>query len=64
LRGFLKAPITGTYKFYLSSDDEAEFFIQTTPLSTSKPTVAGAYCYCNPYRNYWYEYLNNPTYTI
>ena len=59
-RAFLKAPFTGKYNFFLVADDQAEFFIQTTNFSTTRPTKAAAKSNWNPYRNYWYEYLDAP----
>lgn len=34
-RGFFKAPRTGDYTFYLSADDVAKVFLNTTPNDTT-----------------------------
>jgi hypothetical protein len=34
MRGFFKAPRTGNYKFWLSADDTAVVYLNTTPKST------------------------------
>ncbi|CAD8161606.1 unnamed protein product [Paramecium octaurelia] len=61
-RGFLKAPFTGVYRFYLSSDNCAQFYIQKTetqqPIRPDNPIAASNW---NPYRNYWFETLSYPS---
>ncbi|CAD8178892.1 unnamed protein product [Paramecium pentaurelia] len=58
-RGFLKAPFTGVYRFYISSDNCAQFYIQKTeifkPIRPDNPIAASNW---NPYRNYWFESLS------
>lgn len=40
LRGYLEAPVTGNYIFYLSADDSAEFFLSTDHVPANQRLVA------------------------
>lgn len=40
LRGYLEAPVTGDYTFYLSADDSAEFYLSTDHRAENKALLA------------------------
>ena len=39
-KGLFKAPVTGDYKFFISGDDDSEFYFDTTPFNTSVDTYS------------------------
>ena len=41
LRGYLEAPVTGDYTFYLSADDRAEFYLSKNELAANRLLTAG-----------------------
>lgn len=40
LRGYLEAPVSGTYTFYLSADDSAELYLSTNHQAATKQLIA------------------------
>lgn len=53
-RGYICAPITGYYTFYISSDDDSELYLSTDRNPDNKTLIAHVYGYTKPLE--WYKY--------
>ena len=54
MRGFITAPATGTYVFWISSDDNSELWLSTNDDPANKSLIASVPDWTDP--DEWYEY--------
>ncbi len=48
IRGYITAPVTGAYAFWIASDDDSKLFLSTNNLSSNKVEIASVTGWTNP----------------
>ena len=62
VRGFITAPLTGAYRFWIASDDNSELWFSTNASPTNASLIASVTAWTNP--QVWNEYSSQASATI